>query len=317
MGLWRDNGSGEDSTEYDASASGEFSVEIAKRNINMILTKSNQPNRVKRSPFTLIELLIVIGLLGALTALILPSLMANREEALGDVCDYNQAGTVRVLKQFKQVFNHYPVGMHTGLQSNAATPLAMGGLPSAQEDHMGNPNATTPVTCPSVHELTANQAKSLTDAGIESVCYNVGYESEDIATGVYVVRANNGAAWLDDSPGGGVEMTFDGVSLTNWESATGTPSWDKAEGNGVVVVLWIAPTIDWEHHPEMNKNNDWTKGEVKMGIDLQGKCPIPAEDIDGGDPEFAYYMAYFKVYNNGAPARLIGTTCPECGILNP
>jgi prepilin-type N-terminal cleavage/methylation domain-containing protein len=49
--------------------------------------------------FTLIELLIVIGLLGALTALILPRLAADHEEAMGDVCDYNQAGTVRVLTQ--------------------------------------------------------------------------------------------------------------------------------------------------------------------------------------------------------------------------
>ncbi|NMA45119.1 MAG: type II secretion system protein GspG, partial [Lentisphaerae bacterium] len=67
-----------------------------------MLIKKTRHNRVMRSQFTLIELLIVIGLLGALTALILPSLMADREEALGDVCDYNQAGTVRVLKQFKQ-----------------------------------------------------------------------------------------------------------------------------------------------------------------------------------------------------------------------
>jgi hypothetical protein len=274
-------------------------------------------NCVKRSQFTLIELLIVIGLLGALTALILPSLIANREDALGDVCDYNQAGTVRVLKQFKQVFGHYPTGMHTGLQSNAATPLAMGGLPSAQEDHMGNPNATTPVTCPSVHQLTLNQANSLIAAGIESVCYNVGYESEDIAEDLYVVRANNGAAWLDDSDPA-VEMTFDGFSITEWEAGAVTPSWDKKEGAGQVIVLWIAPTIDWEYHnPDLNKNNDWTKGAVTMAIDLEGKCPIPAEDVDGGDPDFAYYMAYFKVYNNGAAARLIGTTCPECGILNP
>ncbi|MFW5864150.1 MAG: type II secretion system protein, partial [bacterium] len=58
--------------------------------------KKNAKRKNRKSGFTLIEMLVVIGLLGALTALVLPSLTANREEALGDVCDYNQAGTVRV-----------------------------------------------------------------------------------------------------------------------------------------------------------------------------------------------------------------------------
>jgi hypothetical protein len=116
-------------------------------------------------------------------------------------------------------------------------------------------------------------------------------------------------------------MTFDGFTISQWEAGTDTPSWDqpKGDGAGKVIVLWIAPTIDWEYHPVRNKNNDWTNGAVEMGIDLQGKCPIPAVDIDESEdpPEFAYYMAYFKVYDNEEPARLIGTTCPECGVLNP
>ena len=52
----------------------------------------------------IVFLLIVIGLLGALVALILPKLTADREEAMGDVCDYNQAGTVRVLSQYADMF---------------------------------------------------------------------------------------------------------------------------------------------------------------------------------------------------------------------
>lgn len=281
-----------------------------------MLRINTRHNCVKRSQFTLIELLIVIGLLGALTALILPSLMANREEALGDVCDYNQAGTVRVLKQFYQVFRHYPVGMHNGLQNDEPT-YPMAGLPSAQEDHMG----PSTEACPSVYALSAEHAASLIAAGIESVCRGDGYNSVPIAETVNVVQAHNGTGyWLDDDPDDPKEMTFDGFTLTQWEAGTETPTWDQKGGAGKVIVLWIAPTIDWEYHPEMNKNNDWTKGAVEMGIDLQGKCPIPAEGIGGSDdpPEFAYYMAYFKVYDDGkTAARLIGTTCPECGILNP
>ncbi|MGI6354855.1 MAG: type II secretion system protein [Lentisphaeria bacterium] len=209
------------------------------------MIKSTRQNRVKRSSFTLIELLIVIGLLGALTALILPSLMANREDALGDVCDYNQAGTVRVLKQFYQVYHHYPAGMHTGLQSGANPTYPMAGLPSAQLAHMG----TSDADCPSATTLSENQIKSLAAAGIEKVCNGTGYNLLDVDGTINVVRAHNGTGyWLDDDPDGPKEMTFDGVSLENWEVATGTPSWDQRGGAGIVVVLWIAPTIDWENH---------------------------------------------------------------------
>ncbi len=81
--------------------------------------------------------------------------------------------------------------------------------------------------------------------------------------------------------------------------------------------LWVAPTTDWSANKGDGGNSDWTKGSVELGISLAGKCPVPTKSITGGDPEFAYYMAYFKVYTNGAKARMIGTSCPECGVLNP
>ena len=66
---------------------------------------------------------------------------------------------------------------------------------------------------------------------------------------------------------------------------------------------------------------DLAKGAVEYGISMEGKCPIPtASTTQGGadvEVSFAYYMAYFKVYNDGTPARMIGSTCPECGVLNP
>ena len=208
------------------------------------MIKSTRQNRVKRSSFTLIELLIVIGLLGALTALILPSLMANREDALGDVCDYHQAGTVRVLKQFYQVYHHYPAGMHTGLQSGANPTYPMAGLPSAQLAHMGTSDADCPsATTPSENQIKSPQRPASKKSAMAPVttCW--------MLTVPLIVRAHNGTGyWLDDDPDGPKEMTFDGVSLENWEVATGTPSWDQRGGAGIVVVLWIAPTIDWENH---------------------------------------------------------------------
>lgn len=259
----------------------------------------------KMSGFTLIELLIVIGLLGALTALILPSLSADREEALGDVCNYNQAGTVRTLKQFKQLTGLYPDDMHSGLQSLDSSAVAMEGLPGAQGDHMGEDGDS----CPSLYQLTADDVNSLTEAGIIDVCYGTGLNSQELSEGDSVVRAyNDSHYWYDDS-GEDAVMTFDGVSLEDWENGVAD------DGEGVVLVFWIAPTTNWDASVEANK--DWTKGAVDLGIDMEGQCPIPAEAASGDEVSFSYYMAYFKVYSDGSAAKLIGTTCPECGVLNP
>jgi prepilin-type N-terminal cleavage/methylation domain-containing protein len=279
--------------------------------------KTKTKTKMNKSGFTLIELLIVIGLLGALVALILPRLTADREEAMGDVCDYNQAGTVRVLTQYVDMFGAYPAGMHNGMQTASGSPEAMEGLPEAQEDHMVTQIATTRLT------LDANQAKSLVDAGIKSIAYGTGYNIVDVAQDVVVAQAcaaDGSNPWFDDSDPA-VEMTFDGIAISDWAQATAgaTPIWNEQGGAGPVVCLWITPTIDWAKGD--GGNTDWTKGAVEYGISMEGKCPIPtvATSQGGADVEvdFAYYMAYFKVYNDGTPARMIGSTCPECGVLNP
>lgn len=260
--------------------------------------------KMRNGGFTLIELLIVIGLLGALTALILPRLSASREDAIGDVCDYNQAGTLRVLNQYYDMYGKYPKDLHNGMTSTDSGAVAMPGLPDFQGGNMVSNITTTR------HALLTNEATSLIEAGIESICSSNGLHSTAVATGVYVARCTTN--WVDDSES---PYTFNGMDIAEWESASGTPSWDAT--NGIVVTLWVAPTTDWSANQGDSGNNDWTKGAVDYGISLAGQCPVPTTSINGKEPDFAYYMAYFKVYSDGTKARLIGTSCPECGVLNP
>ncbi len=269
----------------------------------------NKKTLVKRQSFTLIELLIVIGLLGALTALILPTLAANREEALGDVCDYNQAGSVRTLKQYENIVGAYPADLHTGMQGTDESAVAMDGLPSAQTDHMITDIEDTRLA------LSADQAASLAAAGITSIASGTGLNTTVVDDTVNVAQAcDSGGSnpWFDD---GGVEMTFDGVAISDWAEGTEGPSWNTDGGSGPVVCLWIAPTVDWSAGD--GGNNDWSKGNVELAIDMEGQCPIPTAAASGDEVDFSYYMAYFKVFDNGSPARMIGSTCPECGVLNP
>lgn len=108
------------------------------------MTTSMFVSRPRRG-FTLIEPLIVIGLLGALAALVLPSMMADREKALEKICDYNNAGTLRVLKQYQAFTGNLPDGLHTGLKvaTGAASSDKMDGMPSAQVTNVNSDGSTT------------------------------------------------------------------------------------------------------------------------------------------------------------------------------
>ena len=51
--------------------------------------------------FSLIELLIVVAIIGALVALVLPHMESNEQEAKDTACDYNSYGTLRYLTMFR------------------------------------------------------------------------------------------------------------------------------------------------------------------------------------------------------------------------
>lgn len=233
--------------------------------------------------FTLIELLIVIGLLGALTALILPRLAGERDTALLDVCDYNQAGTARTLAQYAQLYGVLPDAMHTGLETGG--------------DLMGMPEAAVANFTASTVPLTQEQANSLIAGGLVNLAYDGGYNPVPVAAGLDVCAVT--ATWVDDAGG---PFTFRGRTLDDL-GITGTGA------DGILIAMFITPTIDWESG--YGSTADWSHGNMQLAIDLEGSCPIPL------NAEFRYYIAYVKAFNDGSPARLIGTSCPEHGILNP
>lgn len=260
----------------------------------------NKKNLKKQGGFTLIELLIVIGLLGALSVLILPSLAADREEALLSVCDYNQAGTARVLGQYVQFYGVLPSQMHTGLVADDTVAWAnLMSMPSLG-DAAGDEEALAEnfLRAGSAHTLTADQAASLIAGGLTQIAYDA-YELVTPAATVNVAIVT--ADWEDD---GGDAYTFRGRSLADLGvDQTSSP-------DGVLIPFFIAPTVDWESG--FGSANDWAaSADLRLKVDLEGACPIPV------DSEFTYYVAYVKAFNNGDPAILLGTTCPECGILNP
>lgn len=75
----------------------------------------------KQLPFTLIELVIVIAILGALVALILPAFSTTEKDAKETSDAYNSRGVVRYVQMFQNANGYYPSGFHTGQQSGMKT----------------------------------------------------------------------------------------------------------------------------------------------------------------------------------------------------
>ena len=258
--------------------------------------------KVKRSSFSLIELLIVIGIMGILTALVLPSFSFVEDDAKDTGCDYNNAGTYRYVTMFKGANGYYPTGFHTGYLDSSGTQLSDDESVACTKGNMGAGKA-----------LSAGQVKSLGAAGITKVAYG-----SDLATALSTstnvcVIANGDSTWSEDTTSDGTRPS----PLTNEVLINGKtlPSYAETVSEGVsgsvVVPLFVAPTIDWEKYYNLDSSGSEEElGESKVGIGIPGKCPWPA------DGKLRYYICFFKVFEDGSPAKLLGTACPECGSLN-
>jgi len=284
-----------------------------------------------RKSFSLIELLIVIAIMGALAALILPAFSDSETQAKDTACDYNNAGTLRYVTMFKAANGVYPSGFHTGM--NAATGDV---TVQTKDENDADKDAMATVTAGNMtgatEALDAAYIASLQNAGIAQLAY--GKEAaEDIANAAVTPRAISGD-WSDSMNAdgthktitdGGEALTLKGVPLSTWVSAGnkelgaddgagGTVALDgdekrcrKAdEPSFKIVPLFAASTIDWEKAYPYNSASQ----DSKVSVAMEGKCPW----LDAGT--FRYYICFFKAYSDGTAAKLIGTACPECGILD-
>jgi len=263
--------------------------------------------RKARRGFTLIELLVVIAIMGALVSLILPHLVSSEQEAKDTGCDYNNYGTLRYVTMFNSVNGAYPTGFHTGLNDGAAT-VVPGMCDPTQVNMVTGARST-------IEDLTDDEIASLAAAGIchladGSIGDDYGAPVAD-TTNVCKITAAASEAWDDD----GDDFTINGKALADYAVAD----------EYVVVALFVAPTMDWEHWYDADHMSPPGAGDSVVQIALPGKCPnlygVAATHSGTQDVDFPYYICFFQVdcddTDGTAPAKLIGTACPECGSLNP
>jgi prepilin-type N-terminal cleavage/methylation domain-containing protein len=228
---------------------------------------------IKKSGFTLIELLVVIGLLAALAAILLPTLMGTREDALEGICSYNQAGTLRTLRQYEVMTGQLPNGMHTGLDDTAGDATMK--LPPAFRANLARGTYLT--------TLDTDDVEALDNIGIDKVAYGkgvsanpLGYQTVAATTLNFIGVQDN---WKADGDTNAADFSFNGKTIPVL----------KSEGYSKIIALFVTPTTNWEA-----SGTGWVKGfGVKM--DIPGVCPIPNDEAT----EFAYYVAYVGLKTSG------------------
>ena len=256
---------------------------------------------VRSQFFSLVELLIVIAIMGALTALILPQFTGTEKESKRSACKYNSSGTQRYISTFKSINGVFPSKLHSCGHNGTLLPQATGNLTNNAAD-----NFTA---------LSVNEAKSLVKAGIVALAEAAGTGDElwrkyaekalVAADGTMtaktalpkVIKIKKDEVWKE----GAEEVTIRGKHLHEY----------VVENSKSVAVLFVSPATDWEN---VYKNeNSTASGQSKFTVPLVGQAPI-----DSSHNTFAYYGLVLELDETGQQAaRLLGVICPECGSLNP
>ncbi len=258
--------------------------------------------------FSLIELMIVVVILGALVAIIIPQFNQSESEAKDAGCDASNYGTLRQISNFRSINGVYPSRLHTGYEADSSSSVPMGdGSATAKLADVTRSNFVA--NC-SLVQLSTNQVASLKAAGIVKLAYGgFGIDSDFQETDTDDYVASITSSWLENHDDNNTKVTINGVDLPDYVQADPYDSSADPEEDGIVVPLFAAPTADFDHYYLGSVDAQY---DSKVSIAQVGGCPW----LEAGS-QFRYYICFFKVYDDGTAAKLIGTACPECGSLNP
>lgn len=255
--------------------------------------------------FSLIELLIVIAIIGALSAMIIPAFSNSEKDSKESADAYNNRGILRYIHMFKDANGYYPSGFHTGLDTSNATLTALSEVILGED---GEDSAF------SVSELTdvdsAKYITSLKEAGINYL--SAGDVSEATVTPLKDSTSTVSVLKVDPTALG-EELVFNGKKLSAYLKPLQFEMGEH-EDNGIIVALFVTPNIDWEtvYSGGYHQHEDHGHFESRTASKIALKN-TPVANVS--DADFKYFVCFFKLNNNGDAAQLIGITSPELTVV--
>ncbi len=279
----------------------------------------------KHFQFTLIELVIVIAILGTLAALIIPAFSNTEKEAKETSDLYNGRSVTRYVEMFQNANGYYPSGFHTGLTADGDSPMGLSeafGVEEAEhhhdeeeeeEEHDHDEEGYTleddgPVEITELSDAdNAKYISSLKAAGINYL--TAGEVSEAVATPLKNTSVTINALKVKPNHETFEKKQFGGRTLASWVKPDQFEMGEH-DANGIIVALFVTPNIDWEHvySGGYHQHEDHGHFEVIENSRIALKN-APVSNVSKAD--FRYYCCFFKLYNDGSAAKLVGVVSPE------
>lgn len=274
--------------------------------------------KTRRTPFSLIELLIVISIIGMLTYLMLPKYGSMEQDAKKAISAHNAAALSNFLANYQAANGALPSRLHTGLNED--------GEPLESLPTIFTANLNNTVTDPSGKETTGGSitgtggsatdnrfAYTLARAGIVEVMYGLDSEitSKTVNDGIdqnpdlKLIRVNGD--WYNNFIGAGNNpdinkpVIVNGMTLGEWISTAplsgyGGGSIPDAE-KFAVYAFFIGKDVLWGR--VFNADGSPKKAS-RANIELKKNVWEP------GIATFNYPIVFLKMYKS-RPAEIIGT----------
>ena len=285
--------------------------------------------------FSLLELMLVITILGVITAVALPQFDVSEQEAKEKLSEHNASAVERTLRQFNNVHGVFPTGYHAGLSANGST-----SVPGLSLDVAANISADVTAdgavvagsylyggyvaANPATTTLDAGLAQALKENGIHHIIHD-GYGTGSDATSsfsqsvaanlpMWIIQGNGSGTGADIFRGAtiaqdgtvtkGTEVvTINGRALSTW----------NAWGGEAVALVFISPDVQWggslaSYYDRTYNGPGKYLGSCKVGMET------PPKDPSAG-PGFPYYVAAYYL-SSGFVNSDSGYSCKLLGVLD-
>lgn len=272
-----------------------------------------------RHPFSLIELLLVVVIIGILATILVNTFTDMEKTAQKSVGEYNAQGLLRYLHMFNDANGAYPAGFHTGLSGELSnTPceqlsehmreyITDGALKVVSLDDNANTNRyRASLNAAGIKYLTAGSTDTPVQFPILSLNEIEGNLTPQTPSALFLNKTEQTQGLSSFNVNRLNTARFGGKSLAEHLKPNGIEM-NFHTDDGDIVILFVTENLDWGnvykggYHSHGDHGHFENITQSKVGMQ---ESPVNPECKHS----FNYYIALFKVYKDGSAAKLIGLT---------